>query len=178
MGIFLQALFIFTLRVVGISISTLGTILTVQGRKLPAILAGSLSALIYIVAIAQVVTNMSNIWNVSAYVIGFGVGTWVGMILEERIALGYAEVRVISTGHGDEVAAALRQAGFGATEMYGHGRSSAVGIVDAIVPRKNVQEVIDLVEKVDEKAIVTVSEARTVQRGYWKPDRRRKEQER
>ncbi len=171
MAIFLEALFILVLRVVGISTSTLGTILTVHGRKLPAILAGSLSTLIYIVAIARVVNNLSNVWNVSAYVIGFGLGTWVGMILEERIALGFAEVRIISTGN--KVAAALRQAGFGATEMYGRGQENLVGIVDAIVPRKNVQHVIELVESVDSKAIVTVSEARTVQRGYWKPDRRR-----
>lgn len=173
MGVILQALFILILRVVGISTSTLGTILTVQGRKLPAILAGSLSAFVYVVAIAQVVTNINNVWNVGAYVVGFGVGTWVGMILEERIALGYAEVRVISTGTGNQVATTLREAGFGATEMYGHGQDSVVGVIEAIVPRKNVKEVISLAESADDKAIVTVSEARTVQRGYWKPDRRR-----
>jgi uncharacterized protein YebE (UPF0316 family) len=173
MTIFLQALFIFVLRVVGISISTIGTILTVQGRKIPAIIAGCLSALVYVVAIAQVVTDLGNIWNVAAYVLGFGTGTWVGMLLEQRIALGYAEVRIISTQHGEPIAAALRQAGFGVTEMYGRGQESPVSIVEAIVPRKNVTTVVQLTESVDEKAILTVSEARTVQRGYWKPDRRR-----
>jgi uncharacterized membrane-anchored protein YitT (DUF2179 family) len=48
-----------------------------------------------------------------------------------------------------------------------------VGIVEAIVPRKSVPAVIRLTEEVDERAIVAVSEARTVQRGYWKPNRRR-----
>ena len=75
MDIFMRALFIFALRVVGISVSTLATILTVQGRKLPAILAGSLSSLVYVLAIAQVVTDLGNVWNVAAYVIGFGTGT-------------------------------------------------------------------------------------------------------
>ncbi|HEC34770.1 MAG TPA: DUF2179 domain-containing protein [Chloroflexi bacterium] len=173
MDVFLQASFIFVLRVVGIAISTMATILTVQGRKLPAILTGSLSALVYVLAIGQVVSNLSNLWNLAAYVAGFGVGTWVGMILEQRIALGYAAVRVISTERGDAVAATLRGAGFGATELYGRGRKSPVGIVETIVPRKNVPTVIQLAEEADEQAIVAVSEARTVQRGYWKPDRRR-----
>ena len=173
MTVFLQALLIFVLRVVGISVSTLGTILTVQGRKLPAILAGAVSALVYVLAIGQVVTNLNNVWYVAAYVVGYAVGTWMGMVLEQRIALGYAEVRIISTQRGDAVAAALRKAGFGATEMYGRGQASPVGIVEAIVPRKNVPAVVRLAEEADERAIVAVSEARAVQRGYWKPDRRR-----
>ncbi len=173
METFLQALLIFALRVVGISVSTLGTILTVQGRKLPAILAGTLGALVYVVAIGKVVTNLSNIWNLSAYVLGYAAGTWVGMVLEQRIALGYAEVRIISTQRGDAVAASLRRAGFGATELYGRGQASPVGIVEAIVPRKSVSAVIRLAEEADDRAIVAVSEARTVQGGYWRPDRRR-----
>lgn len=173
MEILLQGLFIFILRVVGISLSTLATVLTVQGRKVPAILAGSLSTLVYVVAIAQVVTNMQNVWNIAAYVIGFAVGTWAGMVLEERLALGYAEVRVISTERAEAVANALREGGLGATQLYGRGRASVVGVVEAIVPRKSVPAVIRLVEETDGRAIVAVSEARTVQRGYWKlADRR------
>lgn len=173
MDAFLQALLIFVLRVIGISLSTVATILTVQGRKLLAVLTGSLSTLIYVIAIAQVVTNMSNIPNVVAYVAGFGVGTWVGMILEGRMALGFSEVRVISREHGEAVARALRAAGFGVTQMDGHGQSGSVSIVDVFVPRKSVPSVIQLAEAADPQSIVTVSEARTVQRGYWKPSDRR-----
>jgi len=170
----LNALFIFVLRVVGIAVSTLATILTVQGRRLPAILTGSLSALVYVVAIGKVVTNLDNVWNIAAYVVGFSVGTWVGMVLEGRIALGYAAVRIISTERGEQVAAALREAGYGVTQLYGRGRERSVHIVEAIVPRKSVPAVIRLAEGVDERAVVAVSEARTVQRGYWpRPNRHR-----
>lgn len=40
MEIAIQALIIFVLRVIGISLSTVATILTVQGRKLLAVLTG------------------------------------------------------------------------------------------------------------------------------------------
>lgn len=173
MAPFLQALLIFVLRVIGISLSTVATILTIQGRRLLAVLTGSLSTLIYVVAIAQVVTNLSDIPNLIAYVAGFGVGTWVGMVLEERMALGFSEVRIISTNHGDGIAAALRAAGFGVTQMYGHGRTGSVSILDVFVPRKSVPQVIRTAEEVDSQAIVTVSEARVVQRGYWRPSDRR-----
>jgi uncharacterized protein YebE (UPF0316 family) len=174
MGILLEALFIFVLRVVGISVSTVSTILTVQGRRFPAILTGSLGALIYVVAIGRVVTNLENVWNVAAYVVGFGVGTWVGMLLEGRMALGYAEVRIISPEHGAEIAAALRQAGFGVTEWYGKGRESTVGIVDTVVPRKSIPAMMRIAEATDAQAMVTISDARHVQRGYLhKPELRR-----
>jgi len=173
MEILAQSLFIFALRVVGIAVSTISTILTVQGRKLPAIATGSVSVLIYVVAIGQVVTNLGNAWYVAAYVLGFAVGTWVGMALEQRLALGYAAVRVISTERGEAIAAALRRAGFGATELYGRGQESPVVVIEAIVPRKNVPTLIHLAEQVDQQAIVAVSEARSVQRGYWRPERKR-----
>lgn len=170
----LQALLIFVLRVIGISLSTVATILTVQGRKLLAVLTGSLSTLIYVVAIAQVVTDLQNVVNLAAYVAGFGVGTWVGMLLEGQMALGFSEVRLISRGNGDALAAALRAAGFGVTQMEGYGQAGSVSIVEVFVPRRNLQTVLKVAEKADPQAIVTVSEARTVQRAYWRPSDRRK----
>ncbi len=174
MGVVSDALLIFFLRVVGISVSTLATILMVQGRRFPAIITGSLSTFVYVIAIGKVVSNLDNAWNIVAYVIGFGFGTWVGMALEGRMALGYAEVRIISIERGEEVAAALREAGFGVTQLYGRGQESPVAIIEAFVPRKNVPAVLKITEDKDKRAIVAVSEARTVQRGYWRrPDRRR-----
>lgn len=173
MDIFLEALLIFALRLLGITTSTLATFMTVQGRKFYAVAANFFSALVYVVAIGKVVTNLSNVWNILAYCSGVALGTLIGMVLEQRLALGFAEVRFISTQKSDALAEALRQAGFGVTELYGHGREKVVGIVEAIVPRKNVDTVLEIARSVDENAIVTVREARTVRRGYWKPSTRR-----
>ena len=169
MDVFLKALLIFGLRVVGISISTIATLMTVRGRRLPAVAAGSFSVLIYVIAIGKVVSNLSNVWNILAYTGGYGVGTLVGMAWEQRMALGFVEVRFISSEKGDELAEALRQAGFGVTELHGQGRKSTVGIVEAIVPRKNVDAVLRIARSVDATAMTTVTEARTVQHGYWRP---------
>jgi uncharacterized protein YebE (UPF0316 family) len=171
-NIVLEALLIFALRVLGIAVSTLATLMIVQGRRLYAVGAGFISALVYVVAIGKVVANLSNVWNILAYSAGFAVGTLVGMMWERRLSLGFAEVRFISTEKGDALAEALRQAGFGVTELYGHGRDHIVGIVEALVPRKSVDTVLKVAKSVDDKAIVTVTEARTVQQGYWRPARR------
>ena len=171
MNVFLEAVLIFGLRVFGISLGTVATLMTVQGRRLYAAALNFFTALVYIIAIGRVVTNLDNVWNILAYCGGMAVGTLVGMMWEQRMALGYAEVRFISTQKGDALAEALRQAGFGVTELYGHGRERNVGIVEALVPRRNVDELIRIARSVDALAVTTVTDARVAQRGYWRSTR-------
>lgn len=131
MHVFLEASLIFALRVLGIATSTISTLMIVQGRKFYAMLSGFISALVYVIAIGKVVANLSNVWNILAYCTGFAVGTLAGMIWEQRMAAGFAEVRFISTEKGGALAQALRQGGFGVTELYGRGRERTVDIVES-----------------------------------------------
>jgi len=174
MNVFLEALLIFGLRVLGIAISTLSTLMTVQGRKFYAVAAGFFSSLVYVIAIGKVVTNLNNMWNILAYAGGFAGGTLVGMVLDQRLALGFAEVRFISTDDGGDLANALREAGFGVTELQGHGRERTVEVIAVLCPRKEMKGVLDIGRRVDEDAIVTVTEPRSVERGYWHPERCRR----
>lgn len=171
MLIFLDALLILALRVLGIAISTLSTLMTVQGRRFYAVVAGFFSSLVYVVAIGKVVTDLNNVWNVLAYAGGFAGGTLVGMVLDQRLALGFAEVRFISTRDGQDLAGALREAGFGVTQLEGHGREKTVGVVAVLCPRKEVKSVLEIGRGADNDAIVTVTEPRSVERGYWHPER-------
>ena len=174
MAIFLEALLIFGLRVLGIAISTLSTLMTVQGRKFYAVAAGFFSSLVYVIAIGKVVTNLNNVWNVLAYAGGFAGGTLIGMMLDQRLALGFAEVRFISTENGHNLADALRETGFGATELKGYGRERTVGVVTVLCPRKDVKDVLEIGQQIDSNAIVTVTEPRSVEKGYWHPERYRR----
>ena len=174
MTIFLEALLIFGLRVLGIAVSTLSTLMTVQGRKFYAVAAGFVSSLVYVIAIGKVVTNLDNVWNIIAYAGGFAGGTLIGMVLEQRLALGYAEVRFISTDDGHELAGALREAGFGVTEVQGHGREKTVEVVSVLIPRREVKNVLEIGQRADDDAVITVTESRSIHRGYWHPDRCRR----
>jgi len=174
MTILLEALLIFGLRVLGISVSTLSTLMTVQGRKMYAVGLGFISSLVYVIAIGKVVSNLNNVWNIIAYSAGFAGGTLVGMVIEQRLALGFSEVRFICTDDGDDLAQELRVAGFGVTELQGHGREKSVEVVTVLIPRRQVENVLAIGRQVDDNAIVTVIDSRSVQRGYWHPDRCRR----
>ncbi|MCA9973846.1 MAG: DUF2179 domain-containing protein [Anaerolineales bacterium] len=157
---------IFLLRVIGVTISTVRVLVMMRGRKLASVVMGFFEVLVYVVAIGQVVNNLSNVWNILGYCLGFSAGTLVGMWLDERTTTGFSTVRVISRSYGQRIADVLRDAGYGATVEWGHGREGSVGMVLAIVRRQEVNDVCTLADQVDPKAFVTIEEARAVRRGY------------
>lgn len=162
------ALYIFALRVIGVTLATIRVLIMMRGRKLLSASIGFFEVLVYVLAIGQVVNNLSNVWNLLGYSSGFAVGTLVGMWLEERLAMGYAMVRIVSRFKGHAVAESIRDAGYGATIAWGQGREGTVGLVTAAVRRKEVDAVCALADQVDSDAFVTVEEARTIRRGYMR----------
>lgn len=163
-GVFL----VFALRVFGVTLATVRVLIMTRGRKLLAASIGFFEVLVYALAIGYVVNNLSNVWNLLGYSLGFAVGTLVGMWLEGRMALGYASVRIVSKYRGHALADAIRDAGYGATVEWGEGRDGAVGLVVATVRRKEVDSVCALADNVDPSAFVTVEETRTIHRGYMR----------
>lgn len=160
------AFLIFALRVIGITISTLRVLAMMRGKKIAAFVAGFFEVLAYVIAIAEVVNNLDNIWNVLGYCLGFSVGTLVGMVLDERTASGFVNVRIISRYKAQSIIEQIHDAGFGATVGWGHGRGGTVGMIVAVVRRKEAEVLCGIAERADPNAFITIEDARAVRRGY------------
>ncbi|MBP9503463.1 MAG: DUF2179 domain-containing protein [Candidatus Promineofilum sp.] len=160
------ALFIFALRVIGITISTVRVLIMMRGKKAAAFVAGFFEVLTYVVAIAEVVNNLDNVWNVLGYCLGFSVGTLLGMMVDERTATGFTNIRVISRYKAQSIIEAIHEAGHGATVGWGHGRGGTVGMIVAVVRRKETDLICDIVETIDPNAFITIEDARSVRRGH------------
>ena len=171
MNILLNVLFIFVLRVLGVTFSTLYTLLMMRGMKLFAATLGFCAVLVQVVAIGKVVQNLNNIPNLLSYCLGFSIGTLLGMWLEERMAIGYATVRVISPGKSHRIADAIRQAGYGATEDRALGKDGVVNLVTIVLRRREIDEVYQMIRHVSPEAFITVEETRRVERGYLRASR-------
>jgi len=159
-------LVIFVLRLTNVAMATVRTLLVVRGQRYIAALIGFFEVLIFILAISKVILEMGNVWNILGYCAGFAVGTIVGMALEDRLALGFSMVRIISKNKWLEITQTLRREGFGATQVIGEGKDGPVGIIYSMVRRKQVPKVIGLCEGLDRQAFITVEEAGQVYRGY------------
>ena len=158
--------FIFVVRVVGMSFSTVRTLLMMRGHKLGTAITGFIEVLLYVVAIGGVVNNLSNIWNILGYSLGFVAGSLVGMWIDERTAAGFVDIRIISRYKAQSILEKLHQGGYGATVAWGQGRQGAVGMIWAIVRRKEVAKVQKIAEDADPGVFITIEDTRTVRRGY------------
>lgn len=127
---------------------------------------GFIEVLVYVVGIGVVVQDLMDIPMLLSYCLGFSVGNIVGIRMEQRLAIGFVSLRIMSPTQAPEIAGELRNAGYGATLSYGEGRDGQVGIVTAVVPRKHSREAIKLVQRTDDDAFLVVDEARAVSRGW------------
>jgi uncharacterized protein YebE (UPF0316 family) len=90
------------------------------------------------------------------------------MFAEERLATGYAMLRVYSPTAGRAIAKELRAAGHAATEIMARGKEGNITVVNCVVARRDVAAVRALVDGVDSSAFVTLDEARPLQHGYFR----------
>lgn len=158
------ALLIFALRVFNNGIGTVRLItLARQQRGLTALL-GIVEAFTFAVTIAGVATDLGNVLNLTAYCLGFAVGGWVGMAIEARFIVSYVIVHVIT--RAETVATALREAGFGVTEIDAQGRHGQVAMLHIVTQRRDVARVKQVAETADPAAFISVEETRSVARGW------------
>lgn len=90
------------------------------------------------------------------------------MMIEDRLAIGHRHVRVISSRHGSEVTAAVRQAGYAVTEVDGRGRDGPVRIINASVRRRDLNRLRSLIREADPDAFIAVEEVLPLHRGYFR----------
>jgi uncharacterized protein YebE (UPF0316 family) len=161
------ALLIFFLRLVGISFSTLRILMVMRGYKWKAWLFGFCQASIYLLALGSVLTQLDNWLVILGYAAGFATGIVVGMFLENRLAIGYTNIRIVSPSRGFETALGLREAGFAVTEVSARGRDGAVSILHCSVMRRYEQQIKALIHHLDPQAFITAENVYLIQHGFW-----------
>jgi uncharacterized protein YebE (UPF0316 family) len=163
-----SALLIFTLRLIGITFATIRILTIVRGRKGSAWIFGLMQALVYVIALSWVVSDLGNWINIIGYAAGFASGVVVGMIIENRLAMGYTNIRVVSPWRGMETAEDLRRQGFAVTEVSAQGLEGAVSILHCSVLRRDEDQVMREIIRIDPDAFITAENVKLVDNGFWK----------
>lgn len=168
MGIFLGYLIIFLARVTDVTLSTIRMLMVMQGRKTQAAIIGFFEICIYVTALSKVVNSLDNIGNLFAYAFGFACGTYVGMTIENRIALGNLSAQVVLKGDNNvELVGALRESGFGVTVLEGQGREGNRKVLHLVINRKDLDKFKNIVYAYDDEAFITVSSIDPISGGYF-----------
>ena len=162
---------IFLARVSDVSLDTMRILFISRGKRLIAPLLGFVQVLIWLLAIRQIILNLSSPVCYIAYAAGFATGTWVGILLEERLAIGIQVIRVITREDAAKLIEFLRTQGHGVTIADGHGATGKVSIIYTIVKRQDIREVVDIINCFNPKAFYTIEDVRAVSEATACPGR-------
>jgi uncharacterized protein YebE (UPF0316 family) len=164
---FLLPVLIFVARVADVSLGTIRVIFISKGLKYFAALMGFFEILIWLLAIGQIMKNLSNPACYVAYAGGFAMGNFVGIWIAEKLSLGVVLIRVVSKKDAGELVENLKSGDYGVTSVDGHGTAGRVKVVFTIVPRREVSRVVDLINKFNPKAFYSIEEINTVEQGMF-----------
>ena len=164
----LIALLIFTVRVIATSLDTIRVILTMRSSKFWVWLLGFLNSLIWVLTFAFVLSDIDNFVNVIVYAAGFATGNVVGMVIEDKLAVGFAEVRVISSKWGAAILDVLRENNYAVTEIPARGKDGMVSVITSSVRRSQVHDLEKLIRDIDGDAFITTEDVVSVRRGFWR----------
>lgn len=162
-------LLVFFARVLDVSLGTVRIVLLYRGARRLAPLIGFLEMLVWLVAVGQVVQHLDRPLHYLAFAAGFATGTWVGLRIDERLALGLVAVEIISPSDASDLVAELRDEGFGVTTVAARGLKGRVRLIITVIRRRDYRRLARLVERIHGDAFVTVSDVRAASRGYFQP---------
>jgi uncharacterized protein YebE (UPF0316 family) len=168
-GWLILPLIVFIARVADVTLGTMRIIYISRGRRKLAPLLGGVEVFIWVVVIAQIVKTAHGWPAYLGYAAGFAAGTYIGILLEDRLAIGTLIVRVILAEQGEALAAELHGAGYGVTVVDGRGSLRPVKLVYTIVNRKDLAEVTQIIHRTCPGAFLSVEEVRAVEQGIFPP---------
>lgn len=153
---------IFLARIMDVTLGTLRIVFISKGDKIIAPLLGFVEVLVWLVAITQVMQNLSNIASYFAWAAGFATGNFLGLRIEQKLALGQVVVRVITVDSGDELISRLTNRGYRLTALDAKGSRGKVNLLFMILKRKKLQEVIQIIRDYNPNAFYSIEDVRSV----------------
>lgn len=188
-------LLIFFARMIDVTLMTLRIIFVSRGKRYLAPLLGFVEVFIWIAVVSQVIRGANNLVAYLAYAAGFAAGNYVGIYIENRLAIGTLVVRAIvqagprSLGAGpaksgtgpalggmgslstettaEELVRRLHDAGYGVTTVDGQGATVPVKLVYTVIKRKDLKHVMEILHEFEPKPFVTVEEVRSAEQGVF-----------
>lgn len=160
-------LIIFVSRVCDVSLGTLRHVFISKGFRKIVPLLGFFEVLIWIVVVAQVMKNLNNVACYLAWAGGFATGTYVGLLIEERLALGLQVIRIITNQNCDDLLANLKTENHGVTIVDAQGAIGPVKMIFTIVKRKNIQHIVKIIQQHNPSAFYSIEDIKNANQGVF-----------
>lgn len=162
---------IFFGRIIDVTLGTMRIIFVSKGEKYIAPVIGFFEVFIWIVVISQIFSRANDIVSYLSYAAGYATGNFVGIMIEQKIAFGVLLCRVYTSKNGKDLVSLLSSRGYGATNIRGTGSVGEIDVVETVVDRKCLKEVVGVFEEFDPNIFYVCEDVRSKQRGIFPKNR-------
>jgi len=158
---------IFFARVADVTLGTLRIVFISQGRRTLAPLVGFFEIFIWLLAMGQIFSNLTNFLYYFAYAGGFAMGNYVGLIVEDKISLGILSLHLILNENPESLIKELRAQGYGLTILTAEGIKGNVKLLVLIIQRKNLSKIMEIIRNFNPNAFVSIEQVKSVKGGAF-----------
>lgn len=164
---FILPFLIFVSRIIDVTIGTVRIVMVSKGQKNWAPFLGFFEVLIWLIAISKIFQNLDNWVSYVTYAAGFATGNYIGLIIEEKLAVGIVKIQIITRKRSDQLIENLKNAGYGVTHQEAQGGNEKVGIIYSILKRTDIQKVEEIVNSTNPNAFYSIEDVKFVNKGVF-----------
>ena len=158
---------IFFAELTVVTISTVRIIFVLRGKKLLAPVLGFFEITLWLFAIGQIMQNLSDLGCYVAFAGGFTVGNFLGILIEQKLAIGSLMVRTITHKDAGRLVEGLREAGYGVTTLDGRGAKGPVQVLLTVVKRRQLKDVVAIIKRFDPRTFYSVDDLQAAAAGVF-----------
>lgn len=161
-----KLLLIIIVQLLFVPMLTLRTISMVKNLKVLTALFGFLEAVVYIFGLSIVLSGEQSILEMLVYAVGFAMGLIVGIIIEQKLAIGYVTYNATINSYNKDLIEQLRNEGFGVTVHTGHGKLGERYRLDILTQRKREKHLLETIYQLEPTAFIISYEPKMFKGGY------------
>lgn len=158
---------IFIARTCDVTLATLRNIFLSKNIRTIVPFLGFFEALLWLMAVSQIVKNLHHPVSYLAFAAGYSMGMFVGIKIEERLALGKQMLRIITHKDPSGLIEKLKANSFGSTVIDAAGGTGPVKIILTVINRKDLPLVAGIIHEHNPTAFYSIEDIRTANQGIF-----------
>lgn len=164
---FILPFLIFIARIIDVTIGTIRIVMVAKGQKIWAPILGFFEVLVWLLAISRIFENLDNWLCYFGYAAGFAAGNYIGLLIEEKLAMGLVKIQIITRKSAELLIDSLKESGYGITYHDAQGVSQEVSIIYSIIKRTDLLYIVERIKTHNPNAFYSIEDVRFVSHGNF-----------
>jgi uncharacterized protein YebE (UPF0316 family) len=158
---------IFFGKIIEVAIATVRIVLISRGQRTVGAIIAFLEVLMWIFISGSVIVGVAKYpLKAVVYSVAFALGTFLGSMLEDYLALGLSTIQIITSEDTKALQQILRENYLAVTVIKGEGKDGPKDILTIHLKRKRVKTTVPLINQHLTNSLITVTDVKIVKGGY------------